>query len=93
MTSRPAPAPAATAEQPPAPQPVATGQLSVNSTPWAQVFVDGTLLGNTPRLGIALRAGPHSVRVARDGFQPYEREIMITAGAEFRLTDLALTAK
>jgi hypothetical protein len=39
------------------------GVLRVNSRPWAQVFVDGRLVGNTPQLGIQLNPGNHKVKL------------------------------
>jgi hypothetical protein len=39
------------------------GVLRINSRPWAQVFVDGRLIGNTPQLGIQLNAGNHKVKL------------------------------
>jgi serine/threonine-protein kinase len=49
-----------------APAPVASGSggtLRVNTRPWAQVFIDGKLVGNTPQLGIPLKAGSHRVKL------------------------------
>lgn len=69
------------------------GQLWVNSTPWAQVYVDGELLGNTPQMDVAVRAGVHTLRIVRDGFQPFERQIVVGAGAPIRFTDLVLSPK
>jgi hypothetical protein len=39
------------------------GVLRVNSRPWAQVFVDGKLVGNTPQMAIQLAAGKHSLKL------------------------------
>ncbi|MBK8482127.1 MAG: protein kinase [Proteobacteria bacterium] len=43
--------------------PTASGSLSVNSEPWAIVFVDGVRLRSTPLLGHSLAVGPHIVRL------------------------------
>jgi eukaryotic-like serine/threonine-protein kinase len=37
--------------------------LRVNSRPWAQVFVDGRMVGNTPQMGIQLAAGKHTIKL------------------------------
>jgi eukaryotic-like serine/threonine-protein kinase len=37
--------------------------LRINSRPWAQVFVDGKMVGNTPQMGIQLAAGKHTVKL------------------------------
>jgi len=39
------------------------GILRVNSRPWSQVVVDGKLVGNTPQMGLRLRAGTHTVEL------------------------------
>lgn len=44
------------------------GTLRINSRPWAHVFVDGSLVGNTPQLGIYLKPGAHEVRLVNPQF-------------------------
>jgi serine/threonine protein kinase len=78
------PAPAATAEP---------GKLFVNASPWGQVFVDGTLVGNTPKANLAVAAGSHTIRVVRDGYETWERTVQVGAGESVRLTDIVLTAR
>jgi len=70
--------------------PVAAGHLFVNATPWGQVYLDGVLIGNTPRAGVAVAPGAHQLRVARDGFQSFEIAIRIAPGQDLRLTDIVL---
>jgi hypothetical protein len=41
--------------------PVPSGMLSVNASPWAEVFVDGRSIGTTPLGGVSLPVGPHEV--------------------------------
>jgi hypothetical protein len=43
-----------------------TGTLRINSRPWAQVIVDGKVVGNTPQLGLQLRAGKHKVKLVNE---------------------------
>jgi len=81
--------PGAAARAPSRP-PVAAGRLFINATPWGQVYVDGVLIGNTPRAGVAISPGAHQLRVARDGFQSFETTIRIAPGQELRLTDIVL---
>jgi serine/threonine protein kinase len=78
------PAPAATAEP---------GKLFVNASPWGQLFVDGTLVGNTPKANLAVAAGSHTVRVVREGYETWERTIQVGVGETVRLTDIVLTAR
>lgn len=37
--------------------------LRIDSQPWARVFVDDVLIGNTPQLAIKLQPGKHNVRL------------------------------
>jgi hypothetical protein len=46
-----------------------TGTLQVNSLPWAQVYVDGRMIGYTPQRGIALAPGDHEVRLVNPAFR------------------------
>lgn len=64
VAPRPKPQPA------PVAQPVAVarvvgagGTFRVNSRPWAQVYVDGRMIGNTPQMGIPLSVGKHNVKL------------------------------
>lgn len=70
---------------------VASARLFVNASPWGQVFVDGALIGNTPRPNIPLTAGSHSIRVSRAGFISWERSIRVSSGDTLRFTDIVLT--
>jgi actin-related protein len=44
------------------------GILRINSLPWAQVFVDGRLVGYTPQRSISLTPGDHDVRLVNPAF-------------------------
>lgn len=37
--------------------------LRINSRPWSQVYIDGTLVGTTPKIDLRVSAGPHRVRL------------------------------
>src|SRR6266702_1770646 len=79
--------PAARAPRRPA---AAPGRLFVNATPWGQVYVDGVLIGNTPRAGVSIAPGAHRLRIVRDGFQPVDLAIRLASGQDLRLTDIVL---
>ncbi len=66
------------------------GRLFVNATPWGQLYVDGQLVGNTPKANLPLAAGPHTIRVLREGYEPFERTLQIEAGQTVRVTDITL---
>jgi serine/threonine-protein kinase len=75
---------------PPPPRPRATGTVILNSTPWGAVYVDGRLVGNTPQTNLQLSVGTHMVRIVRDGFMPWEREVQMRRGDTLRITDIVL---
>lgn len=55
------------------------GELVVHSEPvGAAVYLDGELAGNTP-LKRHLEPGPHAVRIALDGYDPYQDEVRIAS--------------
>ncbi|HEX9631288.1 MAG TPA: serine/threonine-protein kinase [Gemmatimonadales bacterium] len=77
---------------PPTPMPV-PGRLWISAEPWADVIVDGTKVGRTPVIGVAIAPGRHQVRLEHDGYEPFEREITVEPGAEVRLTGLRMQAR
>ncbi len=69
--------PAAATATPAAPV-FASVQLS-SSPAGAEITIDGAYAGNTPSL-IKLRPGTHSIRIAKDGYTPWEQSIETGAG-------------
>lgn len=68
------------------------GFLSVNSTPWAELSVDGRLVGSTPQIRIRVPPGRHRLLLVREGFQPHTAWVDVVAGATVRVTGIALKA-
>ena len=90
-TAGPARESAPTTREAPPPAPAApSGTVVVNATPWGSVYVDGRLVGNTPQTNLQLPAGAHTIRVVRDGFVPWEREVLVRSGDTLRITDIVL---
>jgi hypothetical protein len=81
-TAAPVTPPAAPAREP--------AKLFVNSTPWGVLYVDGTLIGNTPRTNVEISPGEHTIRVIRPGFGTVERTVRLAPGEILRLTDIVL---
>jgi len=77
-------------DETPRPEATTSGRLFVNARPWGQLYIDGRLIGNTPQPDIALPPGVHTIRVERDGFVPFEREVRVGSGQVVRLTDIEL---
>jgi serine/threonine-protein kinase len=84
-------APATPATLTPAPAiPVAPARLSVNSTPWGEVFLDDRHVGTTPVMDLELPPGQHRLRIIRPGFEPYEQLLEIASGDRVRLSAVVL---
>lgn len=66
------------------------GFLSINSTPWAELSVDGRVVGTTPQIRIRVKPGRHHLVLVRDGFQTHSAWVDVAAGATVRVTDIAL---
>lgn len=67
----------------------APGTLRINSLPWAHVFLDGRLLGNTPLRGVSVAAGKHSLRLVNPRFSMVKTsEIDVPTGEELRLVEM-----
>ena len=79
--NKPKPAPVvASPTPPPKPKPVAAqepGRLSVSSTPWAQIQINGESLGETPKMNIQLPAGKHRLVLTPADGTPGARKVMM----------------
>jgi eukaryotic-like serine/threonine-protein kinase len=79
-------APSATAVDPGPTTPVfQKGALLVLVTPWADISIDGNVVGQTPLARIPLSPGPHSVLITHPDYQPFPRKVTIQPGETFRL--------
>jgi hypothetical protein len=75
----------------PAPRPrQLSGYLSVNSRPWAELSVDGQVVGNTPQVRVRVIPGRHHLLLARPGFQAHSTWVEVAPGATVRLTNITL---
>ena len=71
----PAPAPAA-------PKPAATGNgtVNLNAIPVSNVLLDGRPMGQTPRMGVSVAPGPHTVVFVNSEFGRKAKTINVEAG-------------
>jgi eukaryotic-like serine/threonine-protein kinase len=94
--ARPGPSPSASAPTPSqpivpsappssTPRPVDPGLLQIAVRPWAEVEVDGRLLGTTPLDRMSLPAGQHVVLLRHPSFEPFTRAVTIRPGELARL--------
>jgi serine/threonine-protein kinase len=87
--SKPAPAPvkrAATVaasdveEPPPVETAAANGTLNISSSPPSSVVLDGKPLGSTPRTGLSVAPGPHTVTFIHPEHGRKTRSVVVVAG-------------
>jgi hypothetical protein len=64
-----------------------TGILVLDSRPpGAKIFLDGTMVGTTPMLLQAVRAGEHAVRMEHDGYRNWSSSVRVVASERNRVT-------
>ena len=64
---------------------VPDGTLNVNARPWAEVFVDGTLIGETPIGNYALPIGAHELVLRHPEFGERRQTVLIVVGRTVRV--------
>ncbi|MDD1694809.1 MAG: PEGA domain-containing protein [Methanoregula sp.] len=58
-----------------------SGAIKVSASPAeAEVWIDGTYLGNAPSTFDDISAGTHTLRFRKDGYNPVEKTVNVTAG-------------
>jgi hypothetical protein len=63
-----------------------TGTANINATPWAEVFIDGERVGDTPLGNIPLTIGPHQVQFRHPDFGEQTRTLVVTTTSIARLS-------
>ncbi len=56
----------------------------IDSSPTAEVYLDGRLLGPTPIKNLKLLPGPHTIKVVRKGFKSAVKKIILKDGEKIR---------
>ena len=64
---------------------VPTGVLHVNAVPWAEVFVDGRRVGETPIANLAVPIGAHEIALRNPKFPEQKRSVVISLAGPTRL--------
>jgi PEGA domain-containing protein len=62
------------------------GSVNLNATPWAEVWVDGNRVGETPIGNLSIPIGPHEVIFRHPQFGEKRHAISVTAGQPTRLS-------
>jgi hypothetical protein len=61
------------------------GSITVDSTPGADVYVDGSFVGNAPAV-LKLTEGKHTIKVSMTGYADWTRNISVLGGSDVTLT-------
>jgi hypothetical protein len=62
------------------------GSVSINAQPWAQVWIDGQLIGETPIANLAVTLGEHEILYRHPQFGEKRERTLVRAGAPLRLS-------
>jgi len=62
------------------------GTLSINAIPWAEVFVDGDRVGETPIGNLTLTIGPHEILFKHPQFAEQRHAVTVTAKTPARVS-------
>jgi hypothetical protein len=62
------------------------GTVSLNAVPWAEVWIDGERLGETPLANVAVPIGPHEIVFRNPQFGERRHVVTVTTGAPSRVS-------
>ncbi len=62
------------------------GSLSVNARPWAQVFVDGRAIGDTPLANVPVPPGEHEVVFRHPQYGERRQKVVVQASTDTRVS-------
>ena len=62
------------------------GTINLNAAPWAEVWIDGQRVGETPIGNLTVAVGPHEVVFKHPQFGEKRHAVSVTAGAPVRLS-------
>jgi hypothetical protein len=65
---------------------IPNGTVNLNAAPWAEVFIDGQRVGETPIGNLSVPLGPHEIVFRHPQFGERRHAISVTAGAPVRLS-------
>ena len=62
------------------------GRVSINAQPWAQVWIDGTLVGETPLANLTVSAGQHEITFRHPQLGERRETTMVKSGVQTRIS-------
>jgi hypothetical protein len=60
--------------------------VNLNASPWAEVFIDGERVGDTPIGNLAVPIGPHEIVFRHPQFGERRHAVSVTAGVPVRIS-------
>jgi hypothetical protein len=66
--------------------PLPRGSVNLNAAPWAEVWLDGVRVGETPIGNLAVPIGPHEIVFKHPQFGEKRHAVSVTAGAPVRVS-------
>ncbi len=73
--------------------PTDSGSVTITSTPWAKVYLDNTLIGETPLAApIVLSSGSHTIVFTHPSFEPVVKTVRISRDVQLRVDCNFLTS-
>ena len=67
--------------------PIPNGKISLNATPWADVTIDGTAVGQTPIANYSLTIGTHEIVFRHPQLGTRRQTVVVKPGATVRVTE------
>ena len=62
------------------------GVVNPNAAPWAEVWIDGTRVGETPIGNLSVAVGPHEIVFKHPQFGEKRHAVSVTVGTPVRLS-------
>jgi PEGA domain-containing protein len=62
------------------------GRVSINAQPWAQVWIDGNLVGETPLANLPVAAGEHEITFRHPQLGERRETAMVKSGVQTRIS-------
>ena len=62
------------------------GTVNLNASPWAEVWIDGRRIGETPIGNLAVPIGPHEIVFRHPEFGEKKHAVSVTTAAPVRLS-------
>jgi hypothetical protein len=62
------------------------GRIAINAAPWAEVWIDGTRVGETPLGNVAVAVGPHQVRLRHPDLGEKTAAVIVKVDEKARLS-------